>query len=166
MVDFGTPTFKRKFRWTFEGKNENGDVVFKESFVKLDHRPDFPYSIVADENEGHKEYLPGTLEMTQYFTMMDHPGEARNHFVELNKMVPLVRSGTAKLYDGCGSIIEQWIFEGTKMNLHPFCDTSDDDDIIANWVLSYEKSQLSPCGQHPWFHTGVSPLLHNPSFEA
>ena len=151
MIDLGPPIFKRKFRWTFEGKNETGDVVFPESFVKLDHRPDFPYSVVADENGGHKEFISGTLGITQCFTMMEHPGEARDQFGKFNEMVPLVKSGCAKLYDGVGNVIEEWTFEGTKMNLHPFCDTSDNDDIIANWVLSYEKSDVkfNPCVPRP-----------------
>jgi hypothetical protein len=68
-LGIGTFPPKRKYRWTFEAKAADGFVTFPQSFVKISDRPAFPYMMVGDENGGHEEYLPGELQITQFFTM-------------------------------------------------------------------------------------------------
>lgn len=132
--------FKRKWRWTFQGVDKNNNPVFPEHFVKMSHRPAFPYKAVGDVNGGHLEFEPGEVSITQYHTMYEEKGEARRKFEEIYGREKEVVAGRVKLYDGCGDLLEQWDFLEVKMTLNPLSEIDDDDHIVAEWSVKYKKS--------------------------
>lgn len=121
---------KRKFRYTFEGKDAEGNVVFPMCFVKISHRPSFPYVGTA---EGLVP-IPGSIELTQMFFAYDDPKQAE---VDWNKYYPSglnVVSGVLKTLDGCGEPMESWEFNGVKMKVRV---NQDEDGIVAEWSVDY-----------------------------
>lgn len=143
-MSFGSFPVKRKYRWTFEAFAVDGTVTFPQSFVKVSNRPAFPYMMIGDENGGHEEYLPGDLRITQFFTFYDGEGEAFEAFNEfLSKTAfDATSTGVLRLYDGCGTLVEEWQMEGVTIKFlsHDFLDYSSD-EIIADWEIKYQKSE-------------------------
>lgn len=137
-----TVAFKKKFRWTFEAKSKDGTVTFPESFVKLNARPNFPYSMVADEHGGHEEYIPGAITLTQFLTMFDSSLEfSKALYKFLNINVKETNSGLLNLYDGCGNIIEQWSLSDVVINMQMDDSNIENEEVILNWFVSYQKSE-------------------------
>src|SRR6266436_8076130 len=120
---------KRKFRWVFEGKNKNGEIVFPSSFVIVSRRPAFPYMAVADENGGKLVKLPSEIRITIY---------------EIDESIKYncdhVVRGHLKLLNGFGDIIEEWIFDEVVMKLNP--NSYIDDYVQVDWLVSYGKSEV------------------------
>jgi hypothetical protein len=44
------------------------------------------------------------------------------------------------VYNGCGVAVEKWTFHGVGMGLCPESELEDNDHIVAEWLISYEKS--------------------------
>lgn len=150
MFGFGLPNnmaftsgSKKKFRWTFEAKSKEGVVTFPQSFVKLNARPAFPYSMVADENGGHEEYIPGAITITQFFTMFDSPLEFSKALYEFLSKVNIQETnlGLLNLYDGCGNIIEQWSLSDVIIKMEMDDSNIENEEVIFNWSISYQKSE-------------------------
>jgi len=143
----GQLSIKKKFRWTFEAKTASGDIAFPESFVKISHRPDFPYSLVADENGGHKEYNPGNFVISQFFTFYEDgidPCDGVGEFAKFlaTTLIDHTETGNLRLYDGCGTVIEHWELEGVKIKLlHQDCIDYASDDTIVDWKIDYKKCE-------------------------
>ena len=135
---------KKKFRRTFQGFNENGEIIFPETFVKLVESISFPYTAIADENGGITVPLPGTLRFIQCFTFYENDGEARKDFEKFNNQKEEVTSACLILYDGCGNMLEKRTFEAVKMFITPESEflATDDNHIIVEWRVDYEKSTL------------------------
>jgi len=129
----------RKFRWLFEGfDKDNLNII--QSIVKVSHRPDFPYMLVADENGGKEVCLPGEISITQFFTFYDEKDKAGKEFKEAFDNSIKVVSAKLVILDGCGVPVEHWLLEDVKMTLNPAIDIDDPDDIIAEWKVVYQKS--------------------------
>ena len=141
--------FKKKFRWTFEAKSKDGTVTFPQSFVKVSARPDFPYSVVADEHGGHKEYkeykeyVPGAITITQFFTFYDsHLEFSKALFDFFSKAnIQETNSGLLNLYDGCGKLLEQWEFEDVTIKIIEDDSNIENEEAILNWSVSYQKCE-------------------------
>ena len=136
--------FKRKFRWTVEGRNNN-EVVFPETFVKLSHHPSCPIAAVGDENGGHMEFVPGELHFDVIGAMFDTKLEADESFHKLSRASETT-IGFLKLYDGCGSIVNQWQYEGVKLDLIAAQEYDDGYDLA--YVMKYER-QYEWIGEPP-----------------
>ncbi len=71
--------------------------------------------------------------------MLDKAGEARRLLNEMNDVVDEVKTVLLRLYDGCGMILEIWTLQDVKMTLSPYSDVSNDEDIVPDWLISYQK---------------------------
>lgn len=121
------------------GRNKEGEVVFPECFVKLDKRPDFPYAAVASEEGGNLVPVPSEIRIFQYFVMYDRPEQAIAEFNKYNAND--VVSGTLRLYDGVGEVMEEWNFHDAVMTL---ADKDDGDSgIIAEWSVAYQNKGVT-----------------------
>lgn len=133
---FETATiFKRKYRYTVQIVDENEQEVFPEAFVKLEQR--LPFRCQDQRWIG----VGGMLHFTQYFTMFDKKGEARERY---DKQVSGLKDGVlheARLrrYDGCGVLLEEWRMQDLELTPRP--DYHSEDCIIADWWLRYQRLQ-------------------------
>ena len=123
--------FKRKFRWTFRVEEvclAKGNDIVPDSFVKLAARPNLTIEETEINRLNAKGWIPGkasweTITVTYYdvadganlplwkwlasvYDFTDpfhlHMGSSRQDYAS---------KGVLKLYDGCGTTIEQWILE-------------------------------------------------------
>lgn len=115
---------RKKFRWTFEGKNCNGEAIFPESFMKINNRP--AYDGVDD------------IYLTQYFMFYEEEGQTKESFDEFNRSFKDVTGGILRCYDGCGNIIEDWSLKNVTVKL--IQGHEDPDCIVADWKISYTES--------------------------
>lgn len=143
---YGSPlgtaaAFKKKFRWTFEATSKEGVVTFPQSFVKVSARPAFPYSVVADEHGGHKEYVPGAITIAQFFTFYDSHLEFSKALFDFFSKVNIQETnlGLLNLYDGCGKLIEQWELEDVTIKIED--SNIDIEEAILNWSVMYQKCE-------------------------
>ena len=123
---------KRKFRWTFEvfqqTENGQGAQVVPEHFVKTAARPNISIEETEINYLNAKTYIPGkgtweTITVTYYDVAVS--GGTGNeglwtwlaNVYDYTKPVSLKQNsirrgyagvGNLKLYDGCGSPLEQW----------------------------------------------------------
>jgi len=133
---------KRKFRWTFEGKNKAGEVVLPQCFVKpSDRPPPCPNMAVADENGGSIVPVPGEINITYFFTMYESAGEARKEYQKYNGRFSEVTSGHLQLLDGCGALVEEWFFEDVSMILGGSSELYSEDHIVPEWNVTYQKAK-------------------------
>jgi hypothetical protein len=139
-----TVAFKKKFRWTFEAKSKEGVVTFPQSFVKLNARPAFPYSMVADELFAIDfEWIPNSIILTQFFTFYDNALEFSKALYEFLSKVNIqeTNSGLLNLYDGCGNIIEQWSLSDVVIKMEMDDSNIEGEEVILNWSISYQKCE-------------------------
>lgn len=118
---FFTMPFKKKFRWTFSVKGKNFEI--KESWCRISHRPN------AKLNDYKYEHEPMGITITdldnkfcnwlQLWLDME-PGQLIYNFCDV----------TLKLYDGCGTELEQWVLKDSFPRDFSFID------------LSYEETEL------------------------
>lgn len=136
--------FKRKFRFTFEGFDENQNSVAPEKFVRLYSRPVFPYTAIATETGGEIVSLPGQINIYQSHLLDE--GFAEKEVVEFNEKIEDIKSAFLKLYDGCGELIEQWHFLETEMSLY-FADYDE-----TEWTIKYEKCDYKYFSTKPFLN--------------
>jgi hypothetical protein len=137
---------KRKFRWTFEGKNEKGEIIFPESFVKVDRRPPFPYYGIGDEKGGHFETFPESNIFYQYFNSETYGDRIKEEFSKFDRAYE-AQTGVLRLYDSHGVVIEQWNFYGVTLRAGVGCEF-EDDYIIAEWVIDYKAAEIEGLDTH------------------
>jgi hypothetical protein len=126
----------RKFRWTFEASDKNSNIVFRESFVRLDERP------VAEENNGELKFLDGKIKIIQYFTMYEEKDKAKEEFDKFSNASQAI-TATLRLYDGIGDLLEEWKFEDVEMELDRENSIFEEGNIIPTWIVSYKKASYS-----------------------
>ena len=111
----------------------NGDIVFPESFVKLDARPRCPYMAVGDENGGRIVTVPGDVRFTQHDITLS----------ELDKFCQMSGDCSAahiRLYDSCGPLIEEWKLVNAQLK----CLTAEEYapyTCDAEWEIKYEEAK-------------------------
>lgn len=137
-INLGKPTdpsaFHRKFRWTFEGKDKDGNISFPQSFVKM-----------RNDEKSFLESRPfqNEITFTSFFTMYEEKGKARQEFDKINNTAYDTVSGSLNLYDGCGSLMEEWKIEGIKLTSsfpsEEFPEIDYHENIIVDWHIFYEK---------------------------
>jgi hypothetical protein len=106
---------KKKFRWKFEGRNQHGSISLPEMYVKISHRPVFPYMLVATD------YGPIEVPISDKITL-----SFSNTLNEID-----VSSGVLRNVDHYDNTIEAWEFFNTSMK------KLDEE----NWLLSYKESK-------------------------
>ena len=144
---------KRKLKWAFEGQDDDGNLEFTKSFVKLDYRPPFPYKMVADEKGGHAESIPGEVRLRQFV----EKEEAISFFLEAAKRIT---KGTLRCLGGgfflegdqlvyevpnADDIWEEWSFEGLEMRPQAIGEESqfyyaDEGGFVIDWIVKYATS--------------------------
>ena len=122
--------FKRKFRWTFKVEDvcSNEKLFVPDSFVKLAARPNLTIEETEINRLNAKGWIPGkaaweTITVT-YYDVADRANiplwtwlaSVYDFTDPFNLKMGSRRSdyaakGVLKLYDGCGTAIEQWILE-------------------------------------------------------
>ncbi len=134
---------KRKFRWTFEGKDVEGQTLFEESFVKVSHRPHLGQIAVADENGGHIEHLPGEIDVTQCYIMFDsdiEKLEATAKFEQHKAVAENIKTAILRIYCGAGTLLETWTLREAVMTLSLLKSMFyDDGEMEPVWSVSYQK---------------------------
>lgn len=112
--------FLKKHRWTFEARDNSGNITFPESFIKFEGVPG-----------GFKPV--GAIDFTQYFVGYDRLGQAEEEFAKYENYRD---SDIAYLrcYDGIGRKIEEWFFRVNWMHLIK----SDGDEFVVDWMFGYE----------------------------
>lgn len=118
---------KRVIRYTVQGNNQYDQVVFPESFVKC---------VNVDALDHHPTPIQKQIEVMQFFTFFDEPGDANREF-ERFKAFRQVRKVYVRQYDGCGQITAQWLLEGASMSLKETPPVND--EFIAEWLIPFEK---------------------------
>jgi hypothetical protein len=127
--------FKKKFRWYVELENSAGEYLFG-SFVKL----------IFDDN-ALRPLSHTRLVFRQFFTMYDESGMARRDFDRMLWAVTHVDKLSLRLYDGCGTPLETWTLTNAQIELDPTVDASDDDSIIADWIVTYDEAKYESASQ-------------------
>lgn len=82
-------------RWTFQGKDEAGNVIWPEGFVKLRNRP--PINLYPEDDE--IKWGGGYVTIEQFFTFYEEPEVAKKEFDKLYSVSYKVRTGVLRLYD-------------------------------------------------------------------
>lgn len=105
-------TLKRKWRWTFQAKftvESNWTLfpcehIIPETFIKIHTRPSLT-------NEGEN-----VLNESVIITIYDIDKNTLNSFYSIwDANEPLLGSGTIKLYDGIGTVLETWDLTGLSI---------------------------------------------------
>ncbi|MHA2427570.1 MAG: hypothetical protein ACXADB_06070 [Candidatus Hermodarchaeia archaeon] len=154
---------KKKLRWAFEGQDDDGNLEFPKSFVKIDRRPAFPYYLVADTEGGHAEPVSAEIGLRQFID--DATEESISFFLEAAKRVTkgtLRCIGRGFFFDGEklayaepdeDKIWEEWSFEGIKMRPQSMGEDSDyyygyfvdgrdeRDGVVIDWIVEYAWSE-------------------------
>ena len=119
-------TFKRKFRWTFEvfGFCNNEKNVIPEHFVKVASRPNLSIEETEVNHLNGKMWIPGKASwetITVTYLDVAH-GEMQQLWNWLATMYDFTdpvglhqgtrrdwdATGVLNMYDGCGTLLEQW----------------------------------------------------------
>jgi len=116
--------YKRKHIWIFEGKDKHGNIVFPKDFVKINERPNFPYSI-----EG-KIFHPGEIILHQLFP------EDKKEYENGENM----QEGVLSLLNEAGTEVEKWIFKDI------FQCNKETDDHQTKWTIEYNVAEC--CWRH------------------
>ena len=127
--------FKRKFRYVFEGRDADGNIVFPSNYVKINGRPSFGKMAVADENGGCLVDVPGEFGFSQFLCMFESSEQVDAEYARYQEFEKVV-SATLKVYDGCGNVLEFWDIEGIRLSLSGE-DRQDEYSIVADWHVSY-----------------------------
>lgn len=164
--------FKRKYRWTFELQACNGKKI-PEYFVKVAARPHLTIEETEINFLNAKSWIPGkaawdTIEIT-YYDISSTNGDnnqalwswiagiynfvgANPTYKQATKRADWAGSGTLRMYDGCGSVLEMWQLG----NAFPVdvnwgdLDYSNNDLCDITLTLRYsEVSYINYCGGTP-----------------
>ena len=164
--------FKRKYRWTFSLKPYCQDTFIPEAFVKVANRP----SLTIEETEINylhgKMWIPGKGTWEQltvtYYDIGNTQGIANLYgwlagiYDFLNpqtlqqssrkgdaKNTGYAGTGTLKLFDGCGTTMEQWTLGGvwpTSINFGDL-DYSSSEEVTVELTLRFHEAKYeSFCG--------------------
>jgi hypothetical protein len=105
--------YKRKFRWTIEGKFPGGEI--EQHFIKVAARPEL--TIEEVELTGIK--FPASqkwqsIAVTSYDTPKQMYSALAESYFETPNECPTEKKGTVtlRLYDGCGWLLESWELNG------------------------------------------------------
>ena len=164
--------FKRKYRWTFSLKPYCQDTFIPEAFVKVANRP----SLTIEETEINylhgKMWIPGKGTWEQltvtYYDIGNTQGIANLYgwlagiYDFLNpqtlqqssrkgdaKNTGYAGTGTLKLFDGCGTTMEQWTLGGVWPTSITFgdLDYSSSDEVTVELTLRFHEAKYeSFCG--------------------
>lgn len=103
-------------KWTFEGKDADGNVVFPESLVKISNRPNF-----VGDMDGIR--FVGDFEITQFF----------ESFSEVKLNGESTATANLRLYAGCGDMIEDWSLGEMKVKLMSLSFDDEGVELVALW---------------------------------
>lgn len=163
---------KRKFRWTFAVKRENGNNV-PASFVKMAARPNISFEETEINFLNGKTFLPGkgtweTITITYYdvsiiagngagggnqalwswlasvYDFTDHTGLKQS-----SARGCYGGEGICKLYDGCGDELERWVLFDCWPQAVNFgeLDYSSSEEVTIEVTLRYSGVEYSTQGQ-------------------
>ncbi len=158
---------KKKFRFTFEGKDKDGNISFPVSFVKIDKIPYCSVMAIADENGGKIVSTPGDLIISSHFeyrnSHLEYKKEqediATKEFDRINDTAYNTISGVLK----CSN--EEWKLEGIKLtSSFPFPEADYDDGIMVDWHMSYEKCDYNNKWEKGEFDIPIPEVPEMPEF--
>lgn len=160
--------FKRKYRWTLEIQGLCvGDIP--PFYVKTAARP----NLTIDETEiNHlhgKTWIPGkgtweTIQVT-YYDVANNPSLSTLYswlasvynftdpvgMHQSSSLRGYAGRGILKLYDGCGSSLEQWVLHSVWPQAVNFgdLDYASSDEVVIEVTLRYAFAELTPQGDCP-----------------
>lgn len=164
---------KRKFRWTFRVEDVCGGKTIPEHFVKLAARPNLSIEETEINFLNAKTWIPGkgtweTITVTYY----DVGGEVNSDDVQTlwtwlatvydftnsqtlkqaSKRSDYAGRGILKMYDGCGSEMEQWVMKDMWPQAVNFgdLDYSSSEEMTIELTLRY--SQVNYKSKCPGFN--------------
>lgn len=133
--------YKRKFRWTIEGKFPGGEI--EQHFVKVAARPEL--SIEEVELNGVK--FPASQKWQSVtVTSYDQPKQMYSalteSYFEVPKECPAEKKGTVtlRLYDGCGWLLESWELNGAYFSKASFIEYDTDD---VELTIQYDSAKYT-----------------------
>lgn len=135
--------FKRKFRWTLEGKLPGGDL--KPVFVKVGSFPRIKETqieqsiIVTIWEKSLCEESPGEFWTTVYPSVCLDAAET-----------PKLGTFKLTLYDGCGVAVEEWELESAYISKIDFAelDHSSSDESVVDMQICYENAKYKSLIEH------------------
>ena len=168
-LGFSNVIFKRKFRWTFELEPScNGKVTpIAEHFVKIAARP----SLSIEETElnflNAKSWIPGkasweTITVTYYDVAVQNNTVQNlwNWLISVYNFQDPIKlqqgsrrsdyeaKGIIKMYDGCGTLLEQWQLDHVFPTAVNFGDLDDgsSEECTIELTLRYSDVKYIPEG--------------------
>lgn len=119
-------TEHRRWRWTFEGKDKDGNVSFPMNTVRVNVRPKL------DANK-----LSITVFDYQNWKSIPEIQTFLSDVFQTRKTASTTTSGILKLYDGVGIIIEEWEIYGITMEQtgHEVMENV----VTFDWEICYES---------------------------
>jgi hypothetical protein len=162
--DFGldktTACFKRKYRWLLKIDGVSAEGIDALPPTKAG-RPSLTFKSMEAQHFHETIYFPGKPDWKPInLTLFDlkknkHPViEWINEYYEVNSSGVTLKTATngfkkqgkLELYDGCGEIIEKWIFENMYPETIEFgeLDHSDSNIIYVDISLRYDRAYYEP----------------------
>ncbi len=114
------PHYGRRFRWTFEVADAEGDEVIKPQFVNCRCRPNIRMQEETELNFlSNKTWIPGKKaaweNVTTTYCDIDDNSDLAIKLYDLTVRNPENYTGILKLYDGIGVLMETWVLENTTL---------------------------------------------------
>lgn len=164
---------KRKFRWTFEVRRENGGGPVPSSFVKMAARPNISIEETEINFLNGKTYIPGkgtweTITVTYYdiagndnIPLWSWLADVYNFLPNSDGALPLTQNskrscytgtGICNMYDGCGNALESWTLNDCwpqAVNFGELDYGSSEEATIEVTVRYANVSYKNLCGSNP-----------------
>ena len=143
QLDDTKPAFKRKFRFTFEGYDETGELLFPQTFVKPDGRPALTFNHPPIPIEETFRFYQSSSVLEEW--MFKHKDQTFENYHK-------TEVGILCMYDGLGGLVEQWRFNVLSLGID-YCEWAlpdwDEDDLY-HYKLVYDKMNYSTTWQLPF----------------
>jgi hypothetical protein len=139
--------FKRKFRWTLEGKLPGGDL--KPQFVKVGERPRIEETQIEPNTWITAKHKWQSINVTIWEASWSLCGESPGEFWTIvypsvfGSVQPKLGTFKLTLYDSFGVPLEEWELENAYINKVDFAelDHSSSDESVVDIQIHYENSK-------------------------
>ena len=118
--------FKRKSRYTVQFLDQNSEILMPECFVKISERPGL--NLIGD-SEGIR-YYPTEMTVSQF----EIPHDQHEGVVAKIEQTP-VKTTIIKMYDGCGTLMEEFKLE--TLGVYVF-EENETEGYYADWQIKYK----------------------------
>lgn len=129
------PSIRRKFRWTVSaGIGE--EVILKETFAKVPHKPTLTIEETFSNSKRNAKWDDFS------FTICDIDVEDKSAYEKLHEKCNWVK---VKMYDGCGTPLEEWMMEDAKCKNINFqeLDHSSSEPMYVEFIFEYKSAKYN-----------------------